>query len=190
ACFSLLDNDTVIASPEVSVNFPNGEIEFLEDSFPPSRAYLKLWEFFTVYRVRPTAGERCIDLGACPGGWTWVLSELGCKVISVDKAPLDAKLLKRKNIEVKKHDAFTLKPEDVGPVDWLFSDVICEPKRLLELVHQWRSADMAKNFVCTIKFKGKTDHAIIREFLKLEGSRARHLYVNKHEITWWLTSSR
>jgi 23S rRNA (cytidine2498-2'-O)-methyltransferase len=113
-------------------------------------------------------------------------------VISVDKAPLDPKIAKIKNIHFLKKDAFKLKPEEVEKIDWLFSDIICEPSRLLELVQIWRKAGI-KNFVCTIKFKGETDFEIVELFKGISGkgipgSKVIHLYHNKHEITWILVS--
>jgi 23S rRNA (cytidine2498-2'-O)-methyltransferase len=107
-------------------------------------------------------------------------------VISVDKAPLAESLSNRKNIQFLKKDAFKLKPADVEPVDWLFSDIICDPKRLLELVQLWRSENRAKNFVCTIKFKGKTDFETMQKFKEIPNSKVLHLYNNKHEVTWYL----
>ncbi len=55
---------------------------------PPSRAYLKLWEALVRFGRWPAPGDRCLDLGASPGGWTWVLAKLGANVTAVDKAPL------------------------------------------------------------------------------------------------------
>ena len=55
----------------------------------PSRAYLKLWEAFTVLGIRPAPGDFCIDLGASPGGWTWVLQSLGARVLSIDKGSVE-----------------------------------------------------------------------------------------------------
>ncbi|HUB97885.1 MAG TPA: hypothetical protein VL993_18315, partial [Stellaceae bacterium] len=43
--WTLLDAETILASPSCSNPFPNGEVRFVEDrKAPPSRAYLKLWE--------------------------------------------------------------------------------------------------------------------------------------------------
>nr|MDP9196734.1 hypothetical protein [Pseudomonadota bacterium] len=75
-------------------------------------------------------------------------------------------------------------PEDVGPVDWFCSDVICYPERLLRLVQTWRDSGLVRNFVCTIKFQGPTDHATARAFAAIPGSRLMHLHHNKHELTW------
>jgi 23S rRNA (cytidine2498-2'-O)-methyltransferase len=183
--WTLLDPNTILASPQCSSRFPNGEMAFFEDNEnPPSRAYLKLWELFTVHAARPRAGSNVLDMGSCPGGWTWVLSELGCNVLSIDKAPLAAKIAARPNVRYIKHNAFTLKPNDVEPFEWFFSDIICEPRKLYELVLKWRDVWPQANFVCTIKFKGPTDHTATRDFAAIPGSRVLHLNHNKHELTW------
>jgi 23S rRNA (cytidine2498-2'-O)-methyltransferase len=182
--WTLIDANSMYYSAESSSPFPLGEITFAEDKQAPSRAYMKLWEYFTLTGQYPQKGETCMDLGSSPGGWTWVLSNLGANVISVDKAPLAPELQTRKNIRSLKKDAFTLKPEDVGPIDWLFSDIICYPARLLELVQEWQASGLVKNFVCTIKFQGETDFKTLQAFQAIPGSHTQHLFVNKHEVTW------
>jgi 23S rRNA (cytidine2498-2'-O)-methyltransferase len=183
--WTLLSPGLMLAAPQCSSPFPNGEVQFVEDrDSAPSRAYLKLWDLFTRLGERPRPGEFCIDLGACPGGWSWVLQGLGARVLSVDKAPLDPAIAALPGIEVLKASAFGLDPREVGPVDWLFSDVICYPRRLLELVRNWMAAGMARRFACTIKFQGETDFEVMREFAAIPGSRLMHLHHNKHELTW------
>lgn len=184
--WTLEDANTLWFSSKTSSAFQNGEIEFSEDKKAPSRAYLKLWEFFTVENVQPQKSDICMDLGACPGGWTWVLKDLSKKVIAVDKAPLVPELQKDPQVQILKKDAFTLKPEDIGPIDWLFSDIICYPPKLLELVEVWRASGLVQNFVCTIKFQGKTDFETLERFQAIPGSKTQHLSVNKHEVTWSL----
>jgi len=181
--WTLLDASTLLAAPRCSSPFPNGEARFVEDkTAPPSRAYLKLWEAFTLSGQRPKPGETCLDLGSSPGGWSWVLAQTGARVISVDKAPLAPNVKALPNIEYRAQSAFALEPGDIGPVDWLFSDVVCYPARLLSLVERW--AGQARRFVCTVKFQGETDFAIMRRFAAMPGSRLVHLHHNKHELTW------
>ncbi len=156
----LLDGDTILAAADCSSPFPNGEARFVEDrQGPPNRAYLKLWEALTLIDRRPAPGELCLDLGASPGGWSWVLAKLGARVIAVDKAPLDPAVAALPGVEVRQASAFALEPAEIGPVDWLFSDVICYPARLLALVERWLAAGLVRNFVCTLKFQGETDMA-------------------------------
>lgn len=186
--WTLADESTVIAAARCSSPFPNGAVRFVEDKEgPPSRAYLKLWEALTLLGAYPRQGETAIDLGASPGGWTWALAKLGCRVIAVDKAPLEARVAAMAGVEVRRDSAFALKPEDIGPVDWLFSDVVCYPERLLRLVRAWRESGLARRIVCTIKFQGETDMATARAFAAIPRSRLLHLHHNKHELTWMAT---
>ena len=185
--WTLLAPDLMLASSKCSSPFPNGEVRFVEDrTSAPSRAYLKLWEVFTLTGVRPQPGDTCLDLGACPGGWTWVLASLGAHVISVDKAPLDPRIVAMPGVEVRLESAFGLDPrsDQVPAVDWLCSDVICYPARLLGLVQRWLATGKARRFVCSIKFQGETDFATLDGFKAIPGSQVLHLHHNKHEVTW------
>jgi 23S rRNA (cytidine2498-2'-O)-methyltransferase len=183
--WTLLDAATLLASPRCSSQFANGQVNFVEDRLaPPSRAYLKLWEALTLTGDRPGPGDLCLDLGASPGGWTWVLQSLGASVVSIDKAPLDPAIAALPGVEFRRQSAFALDPKAFGPVDWLVSDVVCYPERLYRLVEVWLAAGTCRNFVCTLKFQGETDHATARRFAAIPGSRLIHLWNNKHELTW------
>jgi 23S rRNA (cytidine2498-2'-O)-methyltransferase len=181
--FSLLSETEMLICEKPQQKFPLGQWQFVEDKKSPSRAYLKLWETFTRNNFKPSG--TCIDMGSSPGGWTQVLSGFASNVWSVDKADLDPNVSSLKNVEVLKKDAFKLDPEEIGQVDWFFSDVICTPDRLFELVEKWRPF-VSKGFVCTIKFKGKTDFDALEMFQNVSGSTTMHLHNNKHEVTWLL----
>ncbi len=185
--WTLLAPDLMLGSAACSSAFPNGEVRFVEDKVSsPSRAYLKLWEAFTLIGQKPGPGDLCLDLGACPGGWTWVLASLGARVISVDKAPLDPRVAAMPDVEVRRESAFGLDPrsESVPAVDWLCSDVICYPARLLGLVERWLATGKARRFVCSVKFQAETDFGVIDAFKAIPGSQLMHLHANKHELTW------
>ncbi len=189
--WTLLSPDRLLAAARCSSPFANGEVTFVEDrTGPPNRAYLKLWEALVRLGRWPGAGERCLDLGASPGGWTWVLASLGATVLAVDKAPLDPRVAAMPGVAWRAESAFGLAPDSVGAVDWLFSDIVCYPARLLRLVETWRSSGLVRNFVCTIKFQGETDHDAAAAFAALDGAQVVHLQHNKHELTFLLTSPR
>jgi 23S rRNA (cytidine2498-2'-O)-methyltransferase len=201
--WSLLDDHTLFASAVTSSPFPEGIARFEEDhENPPSRAYLKIYEALSWAEYfadgtdgavdsgpNPIAalippGSRIVDAGACPGGWTWALDRLGATITAIDRAPLADSLMAKQNITFIKHDAFTLKPADLGAQDWVCSDVICYPERLLEWVRLWLDSGLCKNFICTIKMQGKADHTITKAFADIPGSHVVHLTANKHELTW------
>jgi 23S rRNA (cytidine2498-2'-O)-methyltransferase len=184
--FCFVDTGTLLFSPTCSSPFPNGEPRFEEDrTGPPSRAYLKLWEALTRAGARPGPGDRCLDLGSSPGGWTWALAKLGAEVTSIDKADLAPQVAAMPNVRFERGSAFAVDPSRLDrPYDWLFSDVICYPRRLLQLVERFIEAGAAKRFVCTLKFQAATDHETARAFAAIPGSSLFHLAHNRHELTW------
>src|SRR5262249_40352595 len=117
-------------------------------------------------------------------------------VVSIDKAPLAPEIAALPGVEFRQASAFALDPAEIGPVDWLCSDVVCYPARLLGLVERWLESGRARNLVCTLKFQGTTDHppppnsrgpaapGPARRFAAIPGSRLMHLHHNKHELTW------
>jgi 23S rRNA (cytidine2498-2'-O)-methyltransferase len=187
--WTLLAPDRLLAAAECSSPFANGEVAFVEDKAgPPNRAYLKLWEALVRLGRWPGPAERCLDLGASPGGWTWVLARLGAKVVAVDKAPLDPRVAAMPGVTWRGESAFALEPASVGAVDWLCSDIVCYPARLLRLVEKWRSSGLTRHFICTLKFQGATDHDAAAAFAAIPGAQVLHLHHNKHELTFLLTS--
>lgn len=183
--WTLWEENLILASPRTSSPFPGGMVRFHENKIdPPSRAYLKLWEVFTLLPERPGPGDLCVDLGSAPGGWTWVLGSLGASVFSIDKAPLAPRVSAMPGVEHCHGSGFALDPRHAGAVDWLFSDMICYPERLYELILRWMEAGDCRNYVCTLKFQGETDHVTAARFAALPGSRLCHLSCNKHELTW------
>jgi 23S rRNA (cytidine2498-2'-O)-methyltransferase len=185
AAWCLVAEGSVIASPRCTSPFPNGVARFVEDhTRPPSRAYLKLWEAFTLAGAVPRPGDRCVDLGSSPGGWTWALERLGARVISVDKAPLDPRLTRLTRVRYVQDSAFAIDPASVGRVHWLVSDVICYPARSVALVERWIAAHPDAGFVITLKLQGATEMAPLAALGAIVGGRLVHLHHNKHELTW------
>lgn len=188
--YTLISEKQMIFSAETSSFLPAGKITFLEDhENPPSRAYLKIQESLAMANLLngtefPKPGEHCFEAGACPGGWTWVLVGLGAFVHAVDRAELSPELMENPLVKFQAHDAFTLKPQDIGFCDWVFSDVICYPERLLKWVNEWLESGLCRNMICTIKMQGEPDWNIIKQFSEIPGSRIVHLNYNKHELTW------
>jgi 23S rRNA (cytidine2498-2'-O)-methyltransferase len=166
--------------------FSGGIVEIADDPAPPSRAYRKLLEAELRLGAPIGEGETCADLGAAPGGWTHVALGRGAHVTAVDRSPLRADLMAHPRLDFVKGDAFAYAPP--YPVDWLLSDVIAYPVRVIDLIDRWISARLCRRFVTTVKFKGEADYPEI-ERLKaiLERSGAefevRRLCNNKNEVT-------
>jgi 23S rRNA (cytidine2498-2'-O)-methyltransferase len=139
--------------------FPAGDIPVASDKAAPCRAFAKLVEALQRLGRTIQPGETCVDLGACPGSWSYVALRSGAQVIAVDRSPLREDLMRDPRLEFRRGDAFAFVPE--RPVDWLLCDVIASPSRSIELVHDWVKRRLARRFVVTIKFKGTTDYAAL-----------------------------
>jgi len=183
--WTLLEPNVVLASPTCSSAFPNGEVHFVEDRHgPPSRAYLKLWEALVRLGRHPAYGDRCIDLGSSPGGWTWAMQKLEAWVLSVDKAPLDPRIARLPRVECRRTSAFGLDPKSAGNLDWIVSDVICYPERLFAMLERWLVVHPQASYVVTIKFQGAAEMKPVHAFHEAHGGTLLHLHHNKHELTW------
>jgi 23S rRNA (cytidine2498-2'-O)-methyltransferase len=183
--FTLLDANTLLASPLCSSAFPNGEVAFVEDRVtPPSRAYLKLWEALTILGELPAEGQTCLDLGSSPGGWTWVAQALGARVISVDRAALAPAIAALPRVEFRRESAFAIEPRSLPPIDWLLCDVACYPERLLHLLQRWIGSGRCRRVIATVKLQGRWEPGQTDGLRAFPGSHLVHLFHNKHELTF------
>ena len=137
--------------------FPKGEVPVASDKAAPSRAFAKLVEAEQRLGLRIAAGETCVDLGACPGSWSYVALNRGARVIAVDRSPLREDLMANPRMAFHSGDAFKFTPD--ATVDWLLCDVIAAPERSVELVLNWVRSRRCRRFIVTIKFKGDGDYA-------------------------------
>lgn len=183
--FSLLDESTLIYATERDKILPNGQYIFEEDRVgPPNRAYLKLWEAFAFLGKYPKAGSHALDLGASPGGWTYVLQSLGAEVMAIDKAPLDPRISALPRVTAVQRSAFSVEPREFDYLDYLVCDVACYPERLYDFLLPWIHSGKVGQFICTLKLQGQIDFELLRKFQAFPHARLLHLFNNKHELTW------
>lgn len=182
--FTLLAPDRVLASATRASRFIEGRARFAESPDPPSRAYLKLWEALTLMGAHPGPGDLCYDLGAAPGGWTFVCASLSARVVAFDRAPLAPAVAAMLGVRHRAESAFGVDPRREPRVDWLVCDVIAYPPRTLALVRRWLEAGRAARIVATIKFQGATDHDTAQALAEIPGGRLVHLSHNRHELTF------
>ncbi|HEX6241249.1 MAG TPA: 23S rRNA (cytidine(2498)-2'-O)-methyltransferase RlmM, partial [Polyangiales bacterium] len=154
----------------------------------PSRAARKLEEALAWIGVAPGPGELCADLGAAPGGWTYVLAERRARVIAVDPAKLRPDILAKKGVRHVQESAFTFTPDE--PVDWLFCDMAWRPLEAAALLAKWGRKRWARIVVANIKLPMTRKAEIlarVRTILEREGEwkhvRAKQLYHDRDEIT-------
>jgi len=97
-----------------------------------SRAYYKLEEAirWTELPLRP--GQVAMELGSAPGGACQALLERGLKVIGVDPAEMDPRILEHPQFEHWRMRSRELKKRRLANIDWLISDANLTPERTLD----------------------------------------------------------
>ena len=88
-------------------------------------------------------------------------------------------------VSFQQASAFGLDPKQLPATDWVFSDIIAYPQRLLRLTRAWIESGQTKNIVLTVKFQGETDHETVAAFEAIPGGALAHLAHNKHELTFF-----
>lgn len=166
--------------------FEGGIVSIPPDRRPPSRAFAKLLEAELRMERSIGPGEYCVDLGASPGGWTFIALERGANVVAVDREPLRPDLMQHANLTFVKGDGFKYEPDE--PVDWLLSDVIAFPDRIADLLTKWLSHRLCRYFCVTVKFRGREDYPKLETIKQIlvENSAdfcLRRLNSNKNEVT-------
>ncbi len=99
-----------------------------------SRAYLKMEEGLQWSGLPVQAGERCVEIGCSPGGASQALLKRGLRVIGIDPADVDPRVLALPHFEhVKKRGADVRRREFRG-IDWLTADINVAPNYTLDTV--------------------------------------------------------
>jgi HAD superfamily hydrolase (TIGR01509 family) len=166
--------------------YAGGEVAVPRDIRPPSRAYQKLVEAQTRLGVKMKDGETVVDLGASPGGWSFVALEQGAQVTAIDRSPLRDDLRRNAQLSFVKGDAFSYRPTQ--RVDWLVCDLIAFPERTVQLLKDWLGGGLCDRFVVTVKFRGTEDYALVEQVKAVLAEFAgeywlRALTHNKNELT-------
>ena len=163
----------------------------------PSRSAGKLAEALMVMVPEDRANElkpgmRAVDLGAAPGGWSWVLAQRGIRVTAVDNGPMAATAMATEMIEHVRSDGFSYRPHH--PVNWLVCDMVESPSRIAQLVAEWIARGHARHAIFNLKLpmKKRLDEvrrceAIIEARLGREDIaytiEIKQLYHDREEVT-------
>ena len=177
----------MLAARDAPSTAPGGRLRVHLPEHAPSRAAAKLLEAFAWLDRAPAAGEMCVDLGAAPGGWSWVLLERGAHVLAVDPAKLDPLVMKKRGLTHLRDDAFRFEPDE--PIDWLVADMAWRPLEAAALYGKWARRRWARHLIANIKLpmKKKAEYLLrVRDILESSGwtnLRVRQLYHDREEVT-------
>lgn len=190
----------------IGISYPGNNSSFFMGiprlKFPadaPSRSTLKLEEAFHVFIPKNEWDERLapgmwgVDLGACPGGWTYQLVKRSMFVHAIDNGQMADSLMETGQVKHHMIDGFKFEPPRKN-ITWLVCDMIEKPSRVAQLMGEWLISGWAKETIFNLKLpmKGRYDEVLddienLKVFLKENGVKfklqAKHLYHDREEIT-------
>ncbi|HMT37598.1 23S rRNA (cytidine(2498)-2'-O)-methyltransferase RlmM [Thermomonas sp.] len=199
-CFVAGDHALLAASdPADSAPWPLGIPRLRMHADAPSRSALKLEEALLVLldegerRRLLRDGMRAADLGAAPGGWTWVLARHGLRVQSIDNGPLRQHVLDTGLVEHLRADGFSWQPAQA--LDWMVCDMVEQPRRVAERMATWLREGWCRHAIFNLKLPMKKRWQETRLCLDLFAAqageplaiRAKQLYHDREEITVFAT---
>jgi 23S rRNA (cytidine2498-2'-O)-methyltransferase len=190
---ALGSTDTRFAAP-----WPQGIPRLKLHRDAPSRSALKLEEALLTLLTEEERGNwvkpgmKAVDLGAAPGGWSWVLARQGVHVTAIDNGPLSETALATGLIRHQRADGFTWQPRD--PVDWMVCDMVEQPRRVAARMAQWFANGWCRRAIFNLKLPMKKRYAEVQanlaDFLRACADvgvtvrwRASQLYHDREEIT-------
>lgn len=196
------DFDRCLVGKSIATHHAPYENGICRLKFPPaapSRSTLKLEEAL-VSMVSATeaqglcpSGAVAVDLGACPGGWTYQLVKRGMRVEAVDNGAIDQALMDTGLVAHFRADGFSYQPK-AARVQLLVCDMIEQPLRVAKLMGEWLRKGWTQHAVFNLKLPMKKRLACVQEALQLlrvqleqtdkqYSIRCRHLYHDRDEVT-------
>jgi 23S rRNA (cytidine2498-2'-O)-methyltransferase len=182
--------------------WPMGIPRLKQDSRAPSRSAMKLDEALLCLltpaeRMNLIAeGMTAADLGAAPGGWSWVLSKHGIRVSAIDNGPISADALATGLIEHIRADGFHWQPAKT--VDWMVCDMVETPSKVARRMAQWFANGWCRNAIFNLKLPMKKrweETALCLDLFEAQCGKpmlikAKQLYHDREEITVFARSQR
>jgi 23S rRNA (cytidine2498-2'-O)-methyltransferase len=172
--------------------YMSGPCRMADDDLAPSRSYLKVEEAYGIIGAEPQAGETVCDLGAAPGGWSYSAAKRGARVVAVDNGPMKGGALGNALIDHRTDDAFGFSPGKDATYDWLFSDMLEDPHKIVRsIAAPWLTQGWCRRFIINLKF-GRVDPIGLLADLRAAdspfvthatGVRIVHLYHDREELT-------
>ncbi|GAA5111427.1 23S rRNA (cytidine(2498)-2'-O)-methyltransferase RlmM [Orbus sasakiae] len=165
----------------------------------PSRSTLKLEEAFHIFipyeewDERLKGGLNAVDLGACPGGWTYQLVKRSMMVYAVDNGLMDPRLMDSGQVKHFQEDGFKFQPKK-NNIYWLVCDMVEKPAKVTQLVSQWLTNGWCREAIFNLKLPMKRRYEEVKQNIAmLEDElhanqinvqiQAKQLYHDREEVT-------
>lgn len=174
----------------VPSRWPGGMLELALPAEAVSRAWLKTEEALRWLRLPLAPGQRCVELGAAPGGSCQALLSRGLDVVGIDPAAMHPAVAGHPRFVHVRKRAHQVRRREFRGMDWLFADINLPPAYTLDTVEAIVTYPgvTPRGLVLTLKLPEWSLAAQVPEWMARVASwgfayvRARQLQFNRQEI--------
>jgi len=187
-----------ISDPDNSSAWTMGIPRLKSVAGAPSRSAQKLAEGLQAFLSPEERADRLhegitgVDLGAAPGGWTWVLVRHGLQVTAIDNGKLAPEVMATGQVEHLRADGLSWRPR--RPVHWLVCDMVEKPARVAALMADWLAEGHCGEIIFNLKLPMKKRYEEVELCRELIAERLnaantaysltfRQLYHDREEVT-------
>ena len=151
----------------------------------PSRSTLKLEEAFHVFipadewEERLASGMHAVDLGACPGGWTYQLVQRSMMVQAIDNGSMAQSLMDTGQVTHHRVDGFKYEPTRSN-IYWLVCDMVEKPAKVTQLIIKWLVNGWCREAIFNLKLPMKKRFEVVSENLEMIDEQLKENGINAH----------
>ena len=163
-----------------------------------SRAYLKMEESLAWSGLPVQSGDLCVEIGSAPGGSSQALLNRGLRVIGIDPADMDPRVVAHPNFEHWKKRGADVRRREFRKVRWLTADMNVAPRYTLDTIEAivtYRDVHV-DGLLLTLKLMDGVPALEAPEYLERIRSwgyphvAARQLHHNRHDFCVAATTGR
>ena len=173
--FSIVDTSKSISSWYL------GEHRFKIENNQISRAEHKLLEAFDYFKINTKKYKTALDLGAAPGGWSKILLEKNLKVVAVDPAILDSRLLKNKNLSHFKSTSQEFFKRNKEHYDIIVNDMKMSPEDSLNIMYEARKY-LNKNGIMITTLKLNSENLLEQASKCVDSVKRKFNFIGVHQL--------
>lgn len=174
----------------VPSRWPGGMLNLALPREAVSRAWLKMEEALRWLRLRLEPHQRCVELGAAPGGSCQALLARGVHVMGIDPAAMHPVVLAHPRFVHVCKRAHQVRRREFRGMDWLFADINLPPNYTLDTVEAIVTYPgvAPRGLILTLKLPDWNLAAEVPEWIARVQSwgfayvRTRQLQFNRQEI--------
>ncbi len=121
---------------KLTTNFPNANPDIIMPIESPSRSYLKIAEAIKLFNISVSRTDNWLDFGSAPGGASYYLLSLGCKVWGIDPAKMAKMIMDNTSYVHIEKPVQDLSQEELPfrDIHWVHADLNLNPNQSIKEV--------------------------------------------------------